>query len=103
MAGASFTTSIPLDLYASLMAEVKSTGESRNAVVIRALRSALVSTDDGRVPADGEQGRHSRQDVLPPAQTQVLDESVASPCCGADLDESEGRRFCSDCGTLVPS
>lgn len=98
MAGASFTTSIPLDLYAALMAEVKATGESRNAVVVRALRSALGSETRHGDDLVGSRG------ALPPAQTQVLeDETVASPCCGADIEISEGRRFCSDCGTLVPS
>jgi hypothetical protein len=44
MASASLTLSIPLDLYAALVRETQRTGESRNAVVRRALESALGKT-----------------------------------------------------------
>jgi hypothetical protein len=94
------TARIPIDLYDLLMAETAREGISQNEVVVRALRSAL-ETDESSAPQTGLAGRRAS------AQTQVLDdyveESVASPCCGADIQVNEGRRFCSDCGTLVPS
>ena len=106
MAGASFTTSIPLDLYAALVRESEQTGESRNAIVRRALESALGGTaglgteSPAQTRASEESSRSSRR----PAVAEEVAEIPKEPASGGPArGENTGRSSTGDHEGASPS
>jgi hypothetical protein len=90
-------------LYDRLVTECSRTKRTQSEVLRGALESAL---SNGATPPEvmaPDPAVSGTARIRAPRPESYVEESVASPCCGADIQVSEGRRFCSDCGTLVPS